>query len=418
MQTTDLDQIDFFAPDLLSDPYALFARLRPERPVMRFHQTGFNRDQYIISSYGLVERILRDPENFSSLTNEIFTGGGNGAPEAEAIYAQSWPEVNTLLTSDEPDHTRLRALVSKAFMPARIRRMSALITETVNALIGNFAARGECDFVREFAIPLPIHSIGAILGIDRAFYGKLYDWTFSLMRRNGQMATAAEQVHDAGQVVELKNFVVALIEQRRAAPGDDLISDLVTAEIDGASPFTDLEVLSTILLMILGGAETTRSTLIAAMVRLLQNPTQLALLQFDLSLTPKAVEEVLRLDTPGTALWRIAAREQELAGVTIPQGAIVMNRIDAANRDPAVFEDPDAFNILRPNANRSLAFGAGIHYCVGFRLAREQLNLSLPALVTRLKDARIVMEKSDLTAHPSAHTRCLKALYLAFTPGA
>lgn len=193
IKTEDLDQIDFFAPELLSNPYALFARLRTERPVMRFHQASFSRDQYIISSYGLVERILRDPKNFSSLTNEIFTGGSNGEPEAVAIYAQSWPEVNTLLTSDEPDHTRLRALVSKAFMPSRIKRMSDLITETVNALIDNFVARGECDFVREFAIPLPIHSIGAILGIDEAYYSKLYDWTFSLMRRNGKWARQANR---------------------------------------------------------------------------------------------------------------------------------------------------------------------------------------------------------------------------------
>jgi cytochrome P450 len=364
-----------------------------------------------------VNEVFRDHHRFSSNFMEILTGGGKGDPEAAAIFETTWPEVNTLLTADEPDHTRLRSLSAKGFMPKRVQRMADLIGQTVAALIDEFVERGECDFALEFAIPLPIHSIGAVLGIPSSYYGKLYDWTFSLMRRNGQMGTHAEQVHDAHQIVELKEFVKALVRDREKNPKDDLLSDLVTARVDGQSPFSELETLSTALMLLVGGAETTRSTLLSAMARLVQNPEQRNILQKDLSLVPKAIEETLRLDTPGTALWRIANHDTELGGVKIPKGAIIMMRMDSANRDEKVFQNADEFNLLRPDINRHLSFGMGIHYCIGFRLAREQSSQSMTALLSRLENLRLVADKSDLRAHPSVHTRCLRALHLAFTPG-
>lgn len=416
-QVYDLDSADFFAAEVLADPYALMAQMRAERPVMKFHQSDFGRDQYVVTTHELVDQVYRDNKTFSSKTVEIFTGGASTNAEAEAIYATSWPEVHTLLTSDEPDHTRLRALSQKAFMPSRIKRMSDLIALSIDDLIDKFIERGECDFVREFAIPLPINTVSDILGLPTHVHDKLYDWTFSLMRRNGQMATPDEQIHDAHQIVEMKQFVAAQIEDRRSEPKDDLISDLVTSEVDGESPLDDLEILSTVLLLIVGGAETTRSSLIATMARLMTNPDQYELLRNDLSLTPQAIEEVLRLDTPGTALWRIATRDVELAGVKIPAGGVLMVRMDSANRDKAQFAEPDRFNIMRPEVNRHLAFGKGIHFCIGFRLARAQINLSIPALLTRMQNLQMIEEKSDLRVHPSVHTKCFRELGLSFTPG-
>lgn len=412
-----LDNIDFFAPETLAHPYPAMDRMRDICPVRRISQPAFGRDQYVVTSHELVNAVFRDNETFSSNYMEMFLSGGRGNPEAEAIYATSWPEVDTLLTSDEPDHTRLRQLAMKAFMPGRIKRMSDLIDQTVTSLIDDFIERGRCDFLTDFAIPLPLHTIGDILGLPKAQHAKLYDWTFSLMRRNGQMASHIEQLEDAKQIVELKGFVAELLKDRRAEPKDDLISDLVTAEIEGQNPLSDLEVLSTAVLLIVGGAETTRSSLLSMMARLTQSPDQLAALRADPALVPKAVEEMLRLDTPGTALWRIARRDTELGGVAIPKGGIVMMRIDGANRDPAVFHNPNEFIIGRENINRHLSFGAGIHYCIGFRLARAQIIQSITQIVTRLEDLRLVAEESDLTAHPSVHTRCLKGLTIAFRPG-
>jgi cytochrome P450 len=417
MRKSNLDELDFFSAEVLGDPYDVLETLRTESPVRRFRQASYGREPYVFTSYELVERVLRDQDNFSSRTNDMLTGGGKGNPQAEAIYATGWPEVDTLLTADEPDHTRLRALAAKAFLPSRIQRMADLIGETITALIDAFIERGECDFVREFAIPLPINSIGAVLGIDRSHYGKLYQWTFSMMRRNGQMGSAEEQVFDAQQVVAMKEFIVELIAQRRASPGNDLISDLVTARVDGASPFSDLELLSTVMILIVGGADTTRSSLIFSLARLTQHPDQMALLRNDAALIPRAIDEILRLDTPVSALWRIAKRDVDIGGVTIPAGAVVMVRMDSANRDRRIFENPDEFDILRANATKSLAFGAGIHHCVGFRLAREQLNQSLEALFKRLAAIRLIPSKCDLRTHLSVQTRCLRELHIAFEPG-
>jgi cytochrome P450 len=413
----NLEAAEFFSTDVLSNPYDLLARLRKERPIAKFRQAGFDRDQFVVTSYKLADQIFRDHQRFSSHFMEVLTGGGKGDPEATAILAKAWPEVDTLFTADEPDHTRLRSLAAKGFMPQRIKRMSDLIGQVITTLIDNFIERGECNFPKEFAIPMPINSIGAVLGIPPSYYDQLYTWTFSLMRRNGQMGTPQEQVVDAHQIVELKEFVQDLVRDRQKNPKDDLISDLVTAKVDGQSPFSELETLSTVLLLLVGGAETSRSTLISTVARLLKHPAQLALIRSDLDLVPKAIEETLRIDTPGTAVFRIANFDIDIEGVRIPKGAVVMLRMDSANRDEAVFQNPDEFNILRPDIGRHLSFGMGIHYCIGFRLAREQSIQSIRALVSRLHDMRLVPEKSDLRAYPSVHTRCLRELHLSFTPG-
>lgn len=412
-----LDEIDFFSEENLSDPYALLARLRRERPVLKVYQKSFDRYQYIVTPHALVEKVFRDHATYSSQFNEILTGGTSAPAEVQEILAKGWPEVNTMFTADEPDHTRLRALGQKAFFPARVKRMSALIAEAAHRLVDEIVEKGECDFVNEFAVPLPVNSIGEIMGIPYADRARLNAWTVALMRRNGQMGTLDQQIADAHLIAEAKEYVAALIEDRRLNPRDDLVTDLITSEIAGVQALDNLEILSTVFLLLVAGAETTRSTLISMMGRLVQNPEAMVKLQQDPSLTPKAMEEVLRMDTPGTALWRVTTHDTELAGVAIPAKSVVMMRIDSANRDETVFDDPDRFDIERANVSKHLSFGSGIHYCIGFRLAREQVNISMPILLERLKDIRLVAERSDLRAHPSVHTRCLRDVYLTFTPG-
>lgn len=416
-EPSSLDETDFFSEENLADPYELLARLRDEQPVYKFHQKSFNRDQYIVTPYALVEKVFRDHENYSSGFMEILTGGAEAPAEVQEILAKGWPEVNTMFTADEPDHTRLRALAQKAFFPKRIKRMSELIEQTVHKLIDEFIERGECDFVRDFAVPLPVNSIGEIMGVSYEDRALLNAWTIALMRRNGQMGTMEQQIADARKIHEAKEYVHTLIEERRTNPRDDLINDLITSEIEGEKAFDDLEVLSTVFLLLIAGAETARSTLISTIVRLLDNPDVLDRVIADPSLAPKVMEEVLRLDTPGTALWRVTNRETELGGTTIPDKSIVMMRIDSANRDDTVFERPDEFDIDRPNISRHLSFGSGIHYCIGFRLAREQVNISIPILLDRLRDLKLVREKSDLRSHPSVHTKCLREVHLSFLPG-
>jgi cytochrome P450 len=413
--TLDLDSVDFFSQDTLVDPYELLKRFRKERPVAKIRQAAFERDQYIVTSYKLVDEVFRDNRRFSSHIMEVFTGKGSCSTES-SIVDRGWREVDTLLTSDEPDHRRLRGLAAKAFMPQRIQRMAGLIGSTVTHLIDEFIERGECDFIREFAVPLPIHSIGEIMGIPSSHYEHLNRWTMALARRNGQLATPVEQIADAEQMTDFKEFVSELVSDRRNAPKDDLISDIVTADVDGKSPFTELEVLSTVLILIAGGTETTRSTLVSAMARLAQAREQVDKLRRDPNLIPKAIEEILRLDTPGTAIFRVAAQDTELGGVHISKGSILMLRLDSANRDEDVFREADKFDIDRPDLNRHLSFGLGIHFCIGHRLAREQSSQSLRQLLSRLNNLSVVTSKSDLRPYPSVIIRSLRALHLSFTP--
>jgi cytochrome P450 len=418
LKSVDIDKVDFFSPAILANPAALFARLRKERPVARYFHPVFGCDEYVVTSYALVEEAFRDSKRFSSNFLEMMTGGGKGNPEATAILAKAWQDVNTVLTADEPDHTRLRALVAKAFMPNRIKRMSDLITVVVDKLIDGFIERGECNFIKEYSVPLPIYSVSAALGIPEQYQERIYNWTLALVRRIGQMGTDEEQVADAHQIVELKEFILALVRDREKEPRDDLVSDLVTARVDGQNPLTELEVLSTVQLLILGGAETARNTLTFAMARLMLNPTQLQLLRNDPSLTSKVIEETLRYDSPGAASWRVATCDTELGSVKIPKGAMIMLRMDSAARDETVFEKPEEFDLQRTDVNNHLGFGRGIHYCVGFRFAREQVNQSVQALLSRLNGVRINAEKSDLRVNPSSsHVRSPLALHLVFEPG-
>ena len=416
LQVPDLPNAEFFCNEVLSNPFDFLRRLRHERPVAKFAEPAFGRDYFVVTSYALVDAILRDDERFSAKFREIWHEGGDRNAEAAAILAQSWTEVDAVLTADGADHARMRALIAQGFMPNRVKRMADLIDDLVNELIDRFIERGECDFIREFAVPLPMYTVGAILGLPAEHYDKLVGWVFATMRRGGQMGTPEEQVEDARQIVEYKEFIRELVEDRLANPQDDLISDIVNARTDGESALSKAEMLSNALILP-PGAESSGATLASALGQLLINPDQLALVLDDLSLVPKVADETLRHDTPLTTIWRIALHDIEVAGIKIPKGAFLMLRVDSANHDEAMFDEPEKFDITRVNLNKHLAFGTGTHFCVGVWLARKQINHSLLTLLTRLKDIRLFAEKSDLSVYPRVQSRAIRELHLRFTPG-
>lgn len=404
----------FFSEEVLCNPYALFEEARREQPVFKVYQRAFDRYQYVVTTHALVEEVFRDNQRFSSQFNDVLTGGDRAPKEVQEILARSWPEVDTMFTTDEPDHTRLRALAQKAFMPARIARMSQLIEGATHALIDGFAGRGHCDFLKDFAIPLPINSISAIMGISARDWHKLNDWTMAKVRREGQMGSIEQQVKDALLLVECKDYIAKLIEDRKSTPTDDLISDLMGAEFEGRRRFTDYECLATVLLLLVAGAETSRSTLALIMVRLLQNPDVMQRVIDQPDMISDVIEEVLRIDTPAAALWRVTTCDTELGGVPIPSGSLIMMRMDSANRDETVFENGDRFDVQRANIGRHLSFGSGIHYCLGFRLARKQISISMPILLRRISNIRIDQQNTDLRILPAVNTRCMHSLHLTF----
>lgn len=410
-------EIDYFSKALLQDATAMNRRLAAENPVIKVFEPNLGRDVYIVTSRPLVEETLRAPDRFSSDIGHILFGKVAPSPEVMAIREKGHREIDTLLTSDEPKHSRLRKLVAHAFMPNRVKRMHDFIGKITHELIDEFVEKGVCDVGPEFAAMLPCNAIGAIMGIPAERYQDIYRWVLAFARRAGNLGTLEEKISDELLINDAKDYVARLIAERRANPGDDLLSDLVLARAEDVTPLTDEEILSTAVLLILGGVETTQTMVQSTLANLLSNADQMALCMADPALLGNAFEESMRMNPPSVTVFRVAAVDTDLAGVPIPAGAIVMPRIDSANRDPEQFPDPDRYDVMRKNANRHLSFGLGIHYCIGFRLAKLEVELGLQAMLARLKNLRLDTEASDLSYMPSLHLRCVNRLVIRFDPG-
>ena len=246
---------------------------------------------------------------------------------------------------------------------------------------------------------------------------KVTEWSDAIMVRVGKMATKHQEIEAARQIVELHKFILGLIRARRSKRTDDLLSNAMYADTDGELPLSDEELLSFVQEVLVAGNETTRNTLISGMTRFLQNPDQLRLLREDPSLAVNAVEEILRLETPASAMWRIATQDTTLGGVALPKGAIVSLRYDAANHDERQFVDPERFDIHRPNARSHVSFSHGPHHCMGQHLARKELSIAFPRLLTRLEHVRMVPESSDVRVKPSVMIRARHELHIAFHAG-
>jgi cytochrome P450 len=233
------------------------------------------------------------------------------------------------------------------------------------------------------------------------------------------MATAEEQVEDAENIVAFQFYFADMIDQRRKNPSDDMISDLVVTEIEdpdnGETRPLNMEELQSILQQLMvAGNETTTSAITGGMVSLIRNPAQMKALQDDPTRIANAVEEILRMESPSAGMWRVVKKDTAFHGVDIPKDSLVMLRYHAANRDRALFDDPNDIHIDRKNADDHIAFGQGIHFCPGAMLARKEMNVAFAALLSRLDNIRLVEEKSDLSYWPNIVLRGLKELHIRF----
>jgi cytochrome P450 len=372
---------------------------------------------FLVTTHALVKEVGSRPDLYSSAFAHVLFGGASVNPEADAIIAEVPCEPTFLLTHDDPSHKRRRAIVSGAFTPRIVGDLSNSIGSITDSIIDGFIERGECDFVYDFAVYLPTYVIADILGVDRAHYARVTEWSDAIMVRVGKVATKQQEIDAARQIVEFRQFMLGLIRERRKHRTDDLISNAMYADTGGEPPLTDEELLSFVQEVLVAGNETTRNTLISGMMRFLENPEQLELLRSDPSLSVNAVEEILRLETPASSMWRIATADTVLGGVSLPKGAIVSLRYDSANRDESQFINPDAFDIRRTNARSHLSFSYGAHHCMGQHLARKELSVAFPKLLARLHNVRMVRDKSDLRIKPSVLIRARNKLHIAFDPG-
>jgi cytochrome P450 len=325
-----------------------------------------------------------------------------------AELEKGWPQRNTLLTADPPVHTRFRKLVNLAFSMKRVDAIEAQIRGIAERLIDAFPADGRIDFVHDFAVPLPVAVIASQIGIHDDV-ATVKRWSDAFADRLGGMISKERELECAREVVEFQHAMKAQIDARRASRTEDLLSDLVHATVEGEQPLDDAEILSILQQLMVAGNETTTSTLAGGVLLLIQNPDQQAKVRADRRLVGNMVEEMLRLESPTAGLWRVVKQDAELGGVAIPAGSMMMLRFAAANRDPAKFENPDAFDVARKNARSHLAFGRGIHMCVGNMLSRKELAVAFDVLFDRIARFELTPD-ADLGHVPNMLLRGLRRL--------
>jgi cytochrome P450 len=411
--STDIASLkDFnpFDPAVLSSPIEFNRMLVSEAPVYRDPHTNL----VLVSSYDLVMEALKRHEDFSNRFGQAMGGGKNQQPsEILEVMKQGYPTVDTMLTADPPEHKRFRGLVNKAFTPRRVERIEGEIQKVANELVDAFIGEERCQIISEFCVPLTLTVIADQLGVPRGDLPKFRRWTEGFVAQLGGMASAEGALEAARLIVEYQHYFAERLEDARREPREDIISDLVRARIEGERELDIPESLSIIQQILVAGHETTSSTIAAGLVLLIENPDQMALVREDPTLIPNMVEEVTRLTTPTQNMWRVATRDCELGGFAVSKGDFVFVRYGAANRDPAKFPDPDRFDLQRSNASEHVAYGHGIHFCIGAMLARKEMLISFKTLLSRLGALQLAPGQT-LTHKPNMLLRGLSDFELEF----
>jgi cytochrome P450 len=389
-----------FDEEYLKDPHRFFATLRTEGPTRQVEMPN-GTPVWVVTRYDEVFAALNDPR--LSMNNE---------------NARSWPgfvfpkQLNaSLMNMDPPDHTRLRRLVTKGFTPRRIEGMRQRIQDIADELIDAVAEQGSADLMEALAAPLPLTVIGELVGIPREHHADFRSWLTTMLMAEAGAASPDEARAAIGNIVR---FLVELVASKQRAPGDDLLTELIAIRDEGDRLSED-ELTSLVFLIFAAGYETTVGLIGNAVVALLDKPSQLAALRADPSLLGAAVEELVRFDGPSLiAVRRFPTEDISIGGVPIPAGETVILSLASANRDSSKFGNAD-LDIHRVD-NPHVAYGHGIHYCLGASLARMEGEIAVGTLLRRLPDLRLAVPPRDLEWRPSLRTRVLAHLPVAFSP--
>jgi cytochrome P450 len=395
--------------EVMQNPFPFYQWAHANAPVIEMPGTGMK----IIMNYAMCAEATGRVEEFSNNFTAVLSGAMSQDPEVSAILEKGWPQIDTLLTADPPVHTRFRKLVNLAFSMPRVNALEVGIRAKINALIDGFIDKGECEFVSEFCVPLPVQVICEQLGFDLSEQANVKRWSDAFADRLGHMISKERELECAREVVEFQHAVKIKIDARRGSLTDDLLSDIVNARIDGEQPLEDAEILSIAQQLMVAGNETTTHAVAGGLVHLINSPREVEKLRADPKLFGNMVEEVLRLDTPTAGMWRVVTRDAMLGGHEFKGGSMVMLRYAAANRDPAKYPDPDKFDVERSNARTHLAFGKGIHMCVGNMLSRKEMTVAFETLVARLDDIRL-QDGAVLQVAPNMLLRGYTAVPISF----
>ena len=395
-------------PRVRNDPYPYYAALRRDAPVYRVPGLGL----WAVSRHEDVLTILRRPDLFSQAAMGAAVRRGADFAPAERQHEAPDPNAASVIGSDPPEHTRLRNIVNRGFTPRRIAALEGRVREIASRLAERFISAGECDVVADYAVPLPVTVIAELLGVDPDRQEDFKRWSDAMIRAAFDSPSEEEGAHITQCLVEVNDYLETVMDARRECPAEDLVSTLVHAEaVDGTLTSDELKIF--VFTLLAAGNVTTTNLVANATRALVEHPAELAKVTGAPSLIPSLVEEALRYDAPVQWLLRTASRDVELAGVTIPAGSIVAPLFASANRDERVFAEPDRFDVTRGPRDH-VAFGHGIHFCLGAALARLEARVAFETLLPRVRNP--VLAEEQLTWVDSLIMRGPKRLRLRFEP--
>ncbi|CAN5498844.1 cytochrome P450 [soil metagenome] len=400
----DTPQYDLYSPAFKANAYQTYALMREQAPVC--HNTGLDGENklWFITRYVDGEAVLRDHKRFVKNYRDTLTPTERAQLPPESRLQRLLNQ--HLLNVDGADHVRLRVLVNKAFTAQMVNRLQGRVQTIADQLLDQLHALGHMDLIDDYAFPLPIIVIAEMLGVPAADRERFRVWSNAFVSPS---LTPDEWAKTQQLMLEFTEYLGQIFAERRRNPKDDLITALIQAE-EAGDKLSEEELYSMVILLIVAGHETTVNLIGNGMLALLQDSEQLALLKNQPELMPNAIEEFLRYDGPvERATPRFAAEDVKIGGQVIRRGEAVFVVLAGADRDPKTYVNPDQLDVTREN-NRHLAFGMGIHYCLGAPLARMEGRIAVSTLLNRLPNLRLALPVTQLSWRPNTFLRGLQAI--------
>jgi cytochrome P450 len=412
---TKASEIDFMDPVVQENWFDAYDIIRDESPAYYMPQLGM----HVITHYDDIEYILRHPHQFTAGPDVAAQEPLIKFPEAMAIYEDKGWRRYTPLGEDMPKHPIYRATVDPYLTASAVRSKEGFIRQTINELIDGWINNGEVDFMADFADPLPMLVIAELLGFPRMDLPQLKKWSAAWVAPFARGLTLEQEVEAVTLHTELQHYIFETMQEKRKNPKDDIITRLLTTEIDDVDlgkkrNLTDTEIIGITDHLLIGGNETTTFALSNGLWLLFRNPKVYAALESDHSKIKTFVEEVLRIESPTQGLYRFVKEDAVIGGVNVPAGATLSIRYGAGNHDAKQFPMPDTPDLNRRNAGRHLAFGLGEHHCPGASLSRFEQNCAWDILLDRVKNMRPMPNKDDYTHIGGMWVRALTGIHMEF----
>ncbi len=404
-----VDEVDFFDPGTQEDWYPTYDLLREEAPVWQMPGTN----TYVLTRFEHIQTVLRRTDIFMRGASESTPSSGAASVTKQIYDEKGWPR-KSVLGSNPPQHRKYREIADPFFNVLGAEKRRDLITGIVNDLLDAVVDKGECEFIRDFAMPLPVRVITIMMGFKVEDIANLKVWSeaWVLPFRGG--LTEDEQIYAGEKGVEFQRHIYETMQEKRANSDDSVISYFANEARFEGRPLTDAEIINMSDHLYIGGNETTTFALSSSLWLMLSNPEVYAAVLADRTKVKNFVEEGLRCESPTMGMVRNAIVDTKIGGVPIPKGSSIHLRYAAANRDPAIFECPAEFRVDRPNATRHTAFSVGETHCTGAGLSRLEQNIAFAALVERLPNLRLTPGRNDFTHHPNVTLRALKELWISW----